>query len=499
MILSIAVHLFLALSISFSPVHSFLTIPPGISSAGYLYHCSRGEREWLGVLSAKSIRHTSKGVQSPKARKRLRRIVNDLAVFELSGETGEKWIVKAVGELSLAKQDTERQRIAHWLAHRADFQKYPKYCELAIQVMALSGQIDSALSLFDMKTATNETTFSALVEGMRDAKRIIDLKDFLKQWGSTTCIIQLSVQVLNAFLSAQASFDDMHNELRRANEAYGVEPNAISYSILLHQAAKTGNRPMVNQVWADMGRANVAPVIECYNALLRMAETPKEVLFLWDTKITLTEKIRPDAYTIDYILCPMVKSGRMDEVMRILDEFVATSHPYTVTNAFTPFLLKLARDEGELDAARMIWDTYTFYGRLTPNIRHFNVLLGGYSSVIKAKDSANSGDADKAYEEGWDLYRTIALTQPPIRPDVITLVEMMSLCRSSDELSNLLYASIADSQFRLTGALFRSASKYVYSYLSDFSLLTTVQLRSTESSATRLVHFISLIRNRPIA
>jgi hypothetical protein len=154
-------------------------------------------------------------------------------------------------------------------------------------------------------------------------------------------------------------------------------------------------------------------------------------------------------------MLPLIRAGRLGDLTKVLDGFVESAHPYTVTNSFTPFLLKLGRDGGEVEAARYLWDTYRRDGRLQPNVRHFNVLLGCYRRQMDGNVESLAGK--QAHDDGWDLYRTLASCRPKILPDVITRIEMIGLCQDASELATFLADILASPYPRITGAVLRSA------------------------------------------
>jgi hypothetical protein len=300
-----------------------------------------------------------------------------------------------------------------------------------------------------------DQTYWAIVEGLRDAGRLDDLKELLKRLGSEPSRHDLSVRAFNSCLHQQQSLDDMYLQLRTSQALLSIAPDAVSYSIVLHRAAVHQNPAMMKAVWDQMKQASVPPIIECFNARLRIAQTSEEILQIWDTRIQPNKHLIPDQYTIEYIMLPLVQAGRLRDVTKILDTFIESAHPYTVTNSFTPFLLKVGRDGGELEAARYLWNTYRGDGRLQPSVRHFNVLLGCYRRQMG--DNVHPAAGKQAHDDGWDLYHSLALSRPKILPDVITRIEMIGLCEDASELATFLADILASSSPHISGAVLRSA------------------------------------------
>lgn len=274
-----------------------------------------------------------------------------------------------------------------------------------------------------------------------------------------------------------------------------VLPDTVSYATVIQAAAIVGNLTLVDSIWKELKARNIQPNIVAYNARLRtvsvtsdgrerfqwdalgdIKKRDQEILAVWDNEIATDPYVSPDKYTIDLLLLPLIRAGRVGDVESLLDSFVKRNSETIVANAFTAFLLTVVGG-GELATARALFETYILptlspvmvgdaggmIRMVRPTTRHFNVLLEGYRKRMQnghfdqsATDVANHAAAD----EGWGLYR-LMIQSLGVRPDAYTITSMMGLCRTSVELSHLLFKAISDFGIDCSSVVLRAACKSI--------------------------------------
>ncbi|GAX13919.1 hypothetical protein FisN_5Lh180 [Fistulifera solaris] len=278
-----------------------------------------------------------------------------------------------------------------------------------------------------------------------------------------------------------------------ARTSLGIIPDAVSYSTVMHAAASM-NRTIADATWTLMLKQNIQPDIFAYNARLsailsasKSEQSDRDALFLWDNQVSTQSTLLPDQYTLDLILPPLLRAGRIGEVEDLLDRFVSQNSESIVSNAFAAFLVSLIQD-GELASARAIFEMYmapslssvvaAIAGEMRivrPRTRHFNILLEGYRKhwqLHVARKIAASSDTKKkddltltnVVNEAWELFRL--MQKSSTKADAYTTTTMMGLCRTSEELSKLLYDAFANQQVACTGVVARAAIS-AFGSLSD--------------------------------
>jgi Pentatricopeptide repeat domain len=276
-----------------------------------------------------------------------------------------------------------------------------------------------------------------------------------------------------------------------------ILPDTVSYATVIQAAATVGNQTLVDAIWKEFKARNIKPNIVAYNARLRTVtagsgdssrhrqqhhlrddvraehkKRDREILAVWDNEIATDPYVSPDKYSIDLLLLPLIRAGRVGDVEALLDIFVKRNSETVVSNAFTAFLLTVVGG-GELSTARALFETYILptlspvmvgdaggmIRMVRPTTRHFNVLLEGYRRVMEHTDNDVAKYA--AAEEGWGLYR-LMMQSLGARPDAYTITSMMGLCRTSTELSNLLFEAISDVDIDCSSVVLRAACKSIY-------------------------------------
>lgn len=285
-----------------------------------------------------------------------------------------------------------------------------------------------------------------------------------------------------------------------------VEPDAVSFATLLQACAKAGNHSLANTIWRVMVDQGVAPNVVAYNARLELAaqdplvrsQAARDQLVL-DIWTNLTATVQPDKYSVDWILLPLIRSDQLLRMEGVLNDFVAENSQAVASQAFTAFLTTLVKAGYHRDAERM-FDRYirrslspVISGSIgtirivRPTAQHFNVLLTGYQQQHHEKlqletnrlDASSTtstltslppagGDASgvKAimdsvpYKKARELYHTMQASQD-CRPNAITRTILLSMCRTSDEIVEMVNESLqfdpSSGELRLDASVLRGA------------------------------------------
>jgi hypothetical protein len=404
--------------------------------------------------------------------------------------------------------------------------------ERLVKALAMSGLVAFAVNMTEAMLEAgylpSGITQDAVCNSLRKTSKVARLGDIVHRLGqvATAQSKAVSVAAFNIYLAAlcdsAAIAKDASSFQRRVSrhsqsdlletacqwllqpektrEELGVVPDAISFSTVLHAAASTGNRTMANGIWNGMLNQGLVPTINAYNARLRIIgsrdlDRDEQALQIWQD-IRCDPRLAPDRYTIDLILLPLIRAGRIGEVESILDQFVSSNSKTIVAAAFCSFLTTLVKG-GEVSSARALFaiyilpalelepvvavvgdgDSYVVSRLVRPGTRHFNILMDGYRRLATAGSSnstqeenegiqENEGNTnintttsqgdDEFAQEGWNLYRLMAKS-PKINPDAYTITSMMGLCQSPAELSDLLGQAVNDFGIECSSVVLRAA------------------------------------------
>ena len=423
--------------------------------------------------------------------------------------------------------------------------------ERLVKVLALSGLLSPALQLTDTMLDSGYVpsliSQDAICNTLRRNKKLTRLEQLIHRIGqvaaaknnvatnatianSTVRVPQnsLSVPSFNIYLAALCDAVASNDAIGRSRRSktrgelletarqwlqpdfaptrLGVAPDAISFATVLHAVASASNQVAFDSVWNDMIEQGIAPSVTAYNARLRCTlgnnnnnknnnnneeeakQGDEQAVQLW-REIRQDSRLQLDRYTVDLILLPLIRAGKIGQVEAILDKFVSSNSDTVVSNAFAAFLLTIIK-KGEVSTARALFDIYILpalepvvtgdaVSRLVrPTARHFNALLDGYrrtaSSLgsnsteinvdIDTEDSVPENDYTK---EGWNLYSIMAQSQV-VQPDSYTITSMMGLCQTPVELSDLLGQAVYEFGIECSSVVLRAAIT-AYGELGDAS------------------------------
>jgi pentatricopeptide repeat protein len=427
--------------------------------------------------------------------------------------------------------------------------------ERLVKALALSGLVTFAVNMteamLDAGYFPSEITQDAICNSLRKTSKIMKLSSVVHRLGQvataqSTSATGISVVSFNIYLaalcdnsSATISTKEKSSSSQRrvsknsnsrtsntnlldtacewllepdkARRELGVVPDAISYATVLHAAASQGNWIMADVVWNGMIHQGLIPTIYAYNARLKIVasrglDRDAQALQIWQD-IRNDPRLVPDRYTIDLILLPLIRAGKIGEVESLLDRFVSSNSGVVVSNAFGAFLGTIVQG-GEVASASALFSIYILpalasvvsgdaVSRLVkPTTRHFNILIDGYrqlatagfnnstSTQVESEDDDSTMTTlegkDEFVQEGWDLYR-LMVKSPALQPDPYTITSMMGLCQSPAELSDLLGQAVNDFGIECSSVVLR-ATLTAYGALSDPSSACWVFVKYMPSS-----------------
>jgi hypothetical protein len=420
--------------------------------------------------------------------------------------------------------------------------------ERLVKALALSGLVTFAVNMteamLDAGYFPSEITQDAICNSLRKTSKITKLSSVIRRLGqvatvqSTSTSTGISVVSFNIYLAAlcddstssatisttdkSSSSSSSQSQRRRvsqnsnsrtnansletacqwllqpdkARRELGVVPEAISYATVLHAAASLGNRTMSDAVWNGMVNQGLLPTVYAYNARLKIVasrglDRDEQALQIWQD-IRKDPRLVPDRYTIDLILLPLIRAGKIGEVESLLDRFVSSNSGVVVSNAFGAFLGTIVQGR-EVASASALFSIYILpalesvvsgeaVSRLVkPATRHFNILIDGYRQLATAglNNSTSTeveGDDDDdtttttlegkdEFVQGWNLYH-LMIKSPALQPDAYTITSMMGLCQSPAELSDLLGQAVNDFGIECSSVVLR-ATLTAYGELGD--------------------------------
>ena len=369
--------------------------------------------------------------------------------------------------------------------------------ERVVKAAAISGLLTLATQLLDgfldREVFPSSIAYVAVCNSLRQAGRAQRLEQVLYKLGSVAHDEPVSVVALNTYLAALCDGIQDRSRLEHARDWLrpgvsserlgGTEPDEASYATVLHAASSMENHCMVDELWDEMTiTRKLHPTVYAYNALLQSARGCRngdaKVLDLLDR---LWKEVRPDRYTIDLVLVPLIRAHRIGDVEALLGSFVESCSvdTRTASNAFSAFLNTLIK-AGELPTARAIFDTYLLpsLSSSDPNINiypttwHFNLLIDGYRRVSESDradeheqqedtligSSTYGIDPDRILDargNGLALYET--MLNAGIAPDAYTLTSMLGLSSTTAQVTNVFRQIVFEYGVQVTPAVLRAA------------------------------------------
>ena len=306
-----------------------------------------------------------------------------------------------------------------------------------------------------------------------------------------------------------------------AKERFCLEsdPDLVAYNTILTCAARTKQPSVAEQVLELIRRNGFEGDIYTYNARMRLAMTTgdnnnaddSEVLSLIE-EVMSSPSLRPDMYTIDLALVPLVRAGKMGEVLKLLTDFESTknSDRKRYIDALGSFITTLVK-ANELEFARTLFDSYVLplipedrpnpseslpqidsesepvpigkiktagSRRLAAFANHFNMMIEGYRRFNSYLTEHSIDDDDGGIDDDEDDNDSPSLpegrrkkTADPcqsafdlfdimisrgICPDAYTVSSMVGLQKDSVGLTQLWVRAINEFQVKMTPIIYNS-------------------------------------------
>ena len=295
------------------------------------------------------------------------------------------------------------------------------------------------------------------------------------------------------------------------------DPDLVPYNTILACAARIKQSSIADQVLKLMQRNGFEGDIYTYNARLRLATTTgdntntddNEALILVE-EIMSSPNIRPDVYTIDLALVPLVRAGKLGKVLELLTQFESLEATNRVDrdryiDALGCFLTTLVK-ANELEFARTLFDSYVLplipeepsnpadslpqiidpesepvpigkiktaeSRRLAAFTVHFNTMIEGYrrfnsylaehstdGDIIDENSTSNilANGRKKSVDprqSAFDLFNM--MISRGICPDAYTVTSMAGLQKDSVGLSKLWVRSVTEFQVRMTPIIYNA-------------------------------------------
>lgn len=319
--------------------------------------------------------------------------------------------------------------------------------ERLIKAASIAGLLTTAQrymdALVERKHVPSPVCYVAFLQGLRQGGRYPKMQAVLDQLRQVAVDEPLSVLALNTYLAAlledplpRVRVDDALTALRESSSRWNITPDAASFATVMNSA----NRSTVDQLWTTMTTLGIEPSLYCYHARLKVA-TDDEAL---DMLQEIQQTQQPNRYTIDLMVLPLARSGKIPELLSMLTHFVRTE-PEAVSKAFAAFLTTLCR-AGDVESAQMIFEK--FLGK-SASTRHYNILISGYRKMLDDEsDTSARGKAIVLYKK---------MIKAGLRPDEYTLTSMTGFAANNVELSELMRVGIVECNVEMTPVVLRAA------------------------------------------
>lgn len=411
----------------------------------------------------------------------LHRVIKSIEYYgqnEGDDQRASKELLEAMRMLSRAKTQTDVM-VVRKLVDKLDVTNSESrpIQERVLKATSLSGMFSTSLgiirNMLDASYLPSEMAYTSVCSVLRKAGRKKQLEELMHDLSKVAHRQNASIDVVawNIYLATLCKSVEHPDdptlaeawqliEEDNANEEFCVQPDLASYNTVLSTAARVGNHSLVDTIWEEMQKqVNFEPDIRAYNARLMVCDGSQRLQIF--EEIQSTKGTNPDRFTINLLLCDLIKANRLEALDALMQDFIACNPEEVISAAFSAFLVTLVQN-GHILSARALFDTYMAGESVAPDVRHFNVLIAGYSQLAESKSSQTdllrqlqAGDHDTnktvAFIEGRKLYRK--MVELGISQDSYTLSSMMGLCVSSVEVVKLMENSGA----RLTPVVIRSA------------------------------------------
>ena len=320
--------------------------------------------------------------------------------------------------------------------------------ERLIKAASIAGLLGTAQKLMEgllqQKHFPSSIAYVAYLQGLRQGGKFQTIETILDQLQIVAAINsdQISVLALNTYLAAlldlQGSrLEEARTALRNSQSRWNIPPDATSFATVMNSS----NRLIVEQLWQELLVLGIEPTLYCYHARLKVA-TDEEALAIFDE---IKSNQEPDRYTIDFVILPLIRLGKTQEVHHILQKFMRQGQGKDAAAAFAAFLTKLC-NAGEVKSAQLLFDEFLKTGASN---RHYNIMLSGYRKVFdKEREEGIRGKAIMLYKK---------MITAGLRPDEYTLTTMTGFALDHKELTELMRVGILECNIEVTPEVLRAA------------------------------------------
>ena len=253
-----------------------------------------------------------------------------------------------------------------------------------------------------------------------------------------------------------------------AKQVLRIQPDTASYATVLQAAAVLNDDKLARFLWTKQLENKVVRDVYSYNSYLRalsrgpqdVATRDMEMLNVFHN-MTNVDCVPGDRFTLDLLSLPLIRAGRQDEWMAMVDQFFLAHVDKSdlVANTFSALLSTLVKGN-EVMTARKLFDFYLLptLGRAQPKarVKHFNILIDGYRRELNRREECVSElEEGRLLEmEGIRLY--LKLTKSGLHPDAITLTSVLGLTSNSYELASILLAAKTKYGIQVTPIVLRA-------------------------------------------
>lgn len=215
--------------------------------------------------------------------------------------------------------------------------------------------LDSMLDAEDGSYIPSYIAYNSVLTRLRKWKRLQQMKEVLEKIAARAKSQGIMVHqvALNTYLSClcdsiktrSASQDELMEEalsLLRPGVSFNIfaveVPDMMSHNIVLNAAASAQKFEVVTETIQLMENRKLQLDTYSYNALIKSAQSDIE-------KMDLFGKLqKPDKYTIELILLPLLKNGRASDALDLLEDFNRSEiSDMEKCNAYSTFLISLVK------------------------------------------------------------------------------------------------------------------------------------------------------------
>ncbi|OMP04344.1 hypothetical protein CCACVL1_02167 [Corchorus capsularis] len=185
-----------------------------------------------------------------------------------------------------------------------------------IRLYGKSFMYDHAYKVFDEMPNKGLLAFNALIAAGVNAKMYDKVNSVFKELPEKLSI-EPNLISYNIVIKAFCDMGSLDSSISMLDEMEknGVNPDVITFNTILYGFSKDGRVVDGEKIWSQMVQKNVEPDTISYNAKLMGLVTEKKM----EEAVRLVEEMRsrglkPDVFTFNYMIKGYVKEGNLEEV-----------------------------------------------------------------------------------------------------------------------------------------------------------------------------------------